>query len=129
MRGVCNAPECLEPRQLSVEPIRARRARKSNFVVVHLRRSTLARSRHLSTCPALRYDRGGYRPGLRKDHWRLQPGSLMPFDPFASVEPNISNVVEVFFAGVLEGGTLKREHCLFDDVLVHRNLVERPSFL
>jgi len=28
------------------------------------------------------------------------------------------------FAGALEGRTLKRKHCLFDDVLVHRYLLE-----
>ena len=53
-------------------------------------------------------------------------GLLIAFDRLASVEPSISNVVEVLFAGALEGCTLKRRHCLFDDVLVHRYLLERP---
>ena len=51
-------------------------------------------------------------------------GLLIAFDRFASVEPSISNVVEVLFAGALEGCNLKRKHCLFDDVLVHRYLLE-----
>jgi hypothetical protein len=54
------------------------------------------------------------------------PGCGVIRHRFASVEPNISNVVEVLFAGALEGRTLKRKHCLFDDVLVHRYLLERP---
>jgi hypothetical protein len=48
----------------------------------------------------------------------LDLGLLIAFDRFASVEPSISNVVEVLFAGALEGRTFKRKHCLFDDVLV-----------
>lgn len=43
-------------------------------------------------------------------------GLLIAFDQFASVEPSISNVVEVLFSGALESRTLKRKHCLFDDV-------------
>jgi hypothetical protein len=53
-------------------------------------------------------------------------GLHIPFDRFASVEPSISNVVEVLFAGTLEGRALKRKHCLLDDVLVYRYLLERP---
>ena len=50
---------------------------------------------------------------------------LFAFDRFASVEPSISNVVEVLFAGALEGRTLKRKHCLFDAALVHRYRTRR----
>ena len=49
-------------------------------------------------------------------------GVLIAFDRFASVEPSSSNVIEVRFAGALKGRALKRKHCLFDDVLVHRYL-------
>src|SRR5262249_22722962 len=55
-------------------------------------------------------------------------GLLIAFDRFASVEPSTSNVVEVPFASALEGRTLKRKHCLFDDILVHRYLLEGALF-
>jgi hypothetical protein len=51
-------------------------------------------------------------------------GVLVAFDRFASVDPGIIKVVEVLRAGALEGRSLKRTHCLFDDVLVYRYLLE-----
>src|SRR3970282_1130256 len=53
-------------------------------------------------------------------------GLLIAFDRFASVEPSICNIIEVLFAGAFKGRALKRKHCLFDDVLVHRYLLEEP---
>ena len=43
-----------------------------------------------------------------------------------SIKASTNNIVEVPFAGVLNGRALKRKHRLFDDVLVHRYLLEEP---
>jgi hypothetical protein len=69
---------------------------------------------------------GGIVPGFGKITGDFGLGLLIPIDQLASVEPSISNVVEVLLAGALEGRTLKRKHCLLDDGLVRRYLLERP---
>jgi hypothetical protein len=66
----------------------------------------------------------GIVQGFGKNTGDFGLGLLIAFDQFASVEPSISNVVELLFADALEGRTLK--HCLFDDVLVHRYLLAGP---
>src|SRR5262245_50019664 len=68
----------------------------------------------------------GIVQGFGKITGDFRLGLLVAFDRFASVEPSISNVIEVLFASALKGRTLKRKHCLFDDVLVHRYLLGAP---
>jgi hypothetical protein len=48
-------------------------------------------------------DRGGYRPGLWKGHWHCGLVLLIAFDRFTLVKASINNIVEVLFAGVLNG--------------------------
>jgi hypothetical protein len=68
----------------------------------------------------------GIAQGFGKITGDFSLGLLIAFDRFASVESSISNIVEVLFAGALKGRALKRKHCLFDDVLVRRYLLEDP---
>ena len=53
-------------------------------------------------------------------HLRL--GVLIVFYRFAAIEPGVSNIIEVFVADTLEGSGLKREHRLFNDILVQCSL-------
>ena len=66
----------------------------------------------------------GIVQGFRKITGEFSLGLLIAFDRFASVESSTSNIVEVLFAGAFKGCALKRKHCVFDDVLVRRYLLE-----